>query len=216
MEIELKKKKKNYNFHVTKHLPLGLPIIKSSTNHPNIYFYARPSFPEATLLHANNNNIHQLRTVNHWIGSLYFLLRFPTSCRPFLSILSLSLSLSSPHREHEAVHRSHGDNKGTILSPLPYTLALSPLFIYRSFVERETARPSSTRIPPSERERVTILDLARIHRRELSWPLEGDLSLSLSFPTFRCRFHRPRAPTIHALHNAYSLSKGPNNRPNKR
>lgn len=202
MEMELKKKN-NYNFHTTKHLsvsPLLNPgqttrIFISTQDH---HFRKPPRAPFFTPTTTFTNSTRLTIESALYIFSFDFQPRVPFS--PY--------SLSSPQRARGRAQEPRRQQRNNSF-PLPYTLALSPLFIYRSFVERETARPSSTRIPPSERERVTILDLARIHRRALLTSRRGPLSFSLSpsFPAFRCRFHRPRAPTIHALHNAYSLQR---------
>lgn len=78
---------------------------------------------------------------------------------------------------------ANGDNKGTILSPALSRCALSPLFIYRSFVERDGA--TGTGIPPS-RERVTIADLRQDppSSPDLSKGTQLSLSLFLFPPCF--------------------------------
>ena len=66
--------------------------------------------------------------------------------------------------------------------------ALSPLFIYRSFVERDDRddRGDRARIPPSSNEAKELRSTIRGQDdpRGSGWPLQGDLS-----PRFRCRFH---------------------------
>lgn len=188
MKMELKKKN-NYNFHATKHLsvsPLLNPgqttrIFISTQDH---HFRKPPRAPFFTPTTTFTNSTRLTIESALYIFSFDFQPRVPFS--PY--------SLSSPQRARGRAQEPRRQQRNNSF-PLPYTLALSPLFIYRSFVERETARPSSTRIPPSERERVTILDLARIHRRALLTSRRGPLSLSLSlFPRVSMQIPQAKGP----------------------
>lgn len=92
----------------------------------------RSSLPETSWYRHPSYHSSVPRSRSTIESTLYLLLRFP-SCVPCLALCSIV-----------APHRSHGDNKGTILSPIPrrYLLYLS---IGHSW--KETGRPA--RIPPS-------------------------------------------------------------------
>lgn len=136
--------------------------------------------------------------------------------------MSLSLHTLSPHpKEHEAVHRSHGDNKGTILSPFPilsrYLLYLS---IGHSWNERRRDRAAHGFHPPNEKELRSSI-FARIHRSspDLS---KGTFSLSLFLSHPPILFLSPRfdadstgqGPRLYTLYTLLlSLSRGPNQQP---
>ena len=139
-----------------------------------------------------------------------------------LHTLSLSLSLSlSPHPT-ESTRPCTGATETTKEQFFPPFPILSRYLLYlsigHSWNERRRDRAAHGFHPPNEKELRSSISPGSTGESspDLSKGTSFSLSFSLSFPTFRCRFHRPRAPTIHALHNAYSLSKGPNNRPNKR
>lgn len=148
--------------HATKNIYL-FPLLLNPRQTTRIFISTQEHHfrkPPRTLLHtnSNNNNTTFTNSTRLTIESALYIFSFDFQPRVPFSPYSLSLSLLTPQRARGRAQEPRRQQRNNSF-PLPYTLALSPLFIYRSFVERETARPSSTRIPPSERERVTILDL---------------------------------------------------------
>lgn len=178
--------------HATKNIYL-FPLLLNPRQTTRIFISTQEHHfrkPPRTLLHTNSNNNNTTFTNSTRLTIESALYIFSFDFQPRVPFSPYSLSLSPHPREHEAVHRSHGDNKGTILSPFPtlsrYLLYLS---IGHSWNERRRDRAAHGFHPPNEKELRSSI-FARIHRS--SPDLSKGTLFSLSLPLSRSFSFSPR------------------------